>query len=104
MMKKIKNFFFFHPKLARSYANFAKSQPYEHNDYKINLILKEKRWGWEEKKKVLDLVTKEDVELAGKKIFQKNFMEILMHGNILEKDGLQLAVKLEVKNFFFFFF
>lgn len=77
------------------WANFPLSEPYQVAHYWSSYVTTQKVWTPEEKLKELDHITADDVQAFGRELFQRLYVETLVHGNLGAEDAKRIQDSLE---------
>ncbi|KLT45842.1 hypothetical protein CC85DRAFT_239827 [Cutaneotrichosporon oleaginosum] len=77
------------------WSNFPLAEPYQVAHYWSSYVTMERTWSPDEKLKELDHITPEDVQAFSRELFQKMYMETLVHGNLGVEDAKRLQDTLE---------
>ncbi|KAK4687449.1 hypothetical protein P7C73_g2681, partial [Tremellales sp. Uapishka_1] len=79
----------------RYYQNFKLSEPYIMAHYWASYVYSEPSWTQEDKLAEIDCVTAKDVKAFGKEVFQRLFIETLVHGDTTAEGANALQDMLE---------
>lgn len=77
------------------WSNFPLAEPYQVAHYWSSYVTTQRVWTPEEKLKELDHITTDDVQAFGKEIFQRLYLETLVHGNLGVEDAKKLQDSIE---------
>jgi hypothetical protein len=101
--------------MTRNLLNFAKGQPYELSAYQLDVLMKYKRWTMEEKIEVIRglkilgkfptiflELTLEDMQRFTDAFFVRGFSEMLVTGNFVPGEVVEISEEILVCVFFGF--
>lgn len=77
------------------WSNFALAEPYQVAHYWSSYVTTQRVWSPDEKLKELDHITAEDVQAFSRELFQRLYIESLVHGNLDTEDAKRLQDTLE---------
>ncbi|KZS90042.1 insulin-degrading enzyme [Sistotremastrum niveocremeum HHB9708] len=81
--------------LKLEYENFKLDQPYNVGMFWMRYTLQERAWTPEEKLTELHLIEENEIQNFLNEILHRVFIKVLVHGNVLKSDALQVARKIE---------
>lgn len=78
------------------WANFPLAEPYQVAHYWSSYVTTQRVWTPEEKLKEIEHISAADVQAFGRELFQRLYVETLVHGNLGSEDAKRLQDSLEL--------